>query len=74
MTSVDRGDEPNSAGERRLLAETTQTRAENGVDVFMQQAGIEQFSDQETKPAGRMKVIHIREPVRIHLCQQRHSG
>ncbi len=50
-----------------------QTASSHGLDIRVQQARIEQLSDEETHSAGGLEVIHVGASVRIDSCQQRYD-
>ena len=58
--------------QERLLGVAAQALAGHGVDVFVEQAGFEQFADQERHPARRLEVVDVGLAVRIHVGQGRH--
>ncbi len=60
--------------QERLGAVRAQALAEDGVHVFMQQAGVEQFADHEAGAAGRMEVVDVGVAVRVDAGQQRHHA
>ncbi len=58
--------------QERLLGIATQAMAGHGVDVFVEQAGLQQFADQERHPARRLEVVDIGLAIRVHVGQGRH--
>ncbi len=59
----------------RLLTVTGEpTFTSHSEHVGVQQAGIEQFADQEAHAARGMEVVHVALAIRIDPRQQRHAG
>ena len=46
-----------------------QTKARNGVDIFMQQTAFEQFAHQYRHAARRLEVVNVRRAIRIQASQ-----
>ena len=44
---------------------------DDGLDILMQQPGIQQFADQEAHAAGGVEMVHVGRAVRIDAGQQR---
>ncbi len=58
--------------EERLLGVTAQAVAQYGVDVFVEQPGFQQFTDQERHAARRLEVVDVGFTVRVDVAQGRH--
>ena len=56
-----------------FLRVAAQSGADDGLDVLVQQAGIEQRRDGEAEPAGGVEVVHVRAAVRVDPGQQRND-
>ncbi|MNO75928.1 hypothetical protein D3C76_669910 [compost metagenome] len=58
--------------EERLLGVAAQAVARDGVDVFVQQPGIEQLADQEGHAASGLEVVDVGFAIGVDMGQRRH--
>ena len=60
--------------EERLFSVVAHTVSDDGINIVVQQACVQQFADNERQAAGRGKVVHVGFAVWIHTDQQWDDG
>ena len=56
--------------EERLFGVVAHTVSDDGIDIVVQQACVQQFADNERQAAGSSKVVHVGFAVGVHADQQ----